>query len=42
MADNRKSDLIGGLMSFAIEAVFILILGIIAALLALLAVALVG
>ena len=42
MADNRKSDLIGGLMSFAIEAVFILILGIIAALLAVLAVALVG
>jgi len=42
VADNRKSDLIGGLMSFAIEAVFILILGIIAALFAVLAVALVG
>ena len=41
MAD-RKSDLIGGLMSFAIEAMFIAILGLIAALFAVVAVALVG
>ncbi|MGI9647998.1 MAG: hypothetical protein ACR2OI_05720 [Acidimicrobiia bacterium] len=42
MAEDRKSDLISGLMSFAIEAIFILILGVIAALFAVAAVALVG
>lgn len=42
MAADRKSDIIGGLMSFAIEAVFIIILGLIAALFAVVAVALVG
>ena len=42
MEEDRKTDLIGGLMSFAIEAMFIAILGLIAALFAVLAVVLVG
>ncbi len=42
MAEDRRSDIIGGLMSFAIEAMFIVILGLIAALFAVVAVFLVG
>lgn len=42
MARDRKSDIIGGLMSFAIEAMFIVILGLIAALFAVVAILLVG
>lgn len=42
MAADRKSDIIGGLMSFAIEAMFVVILGLIAALFAEVAVFLVG
>jgi hypothetical protein len=42
MAEDRKNDIIGGLMSFAIEAMFIVILGLIAALFAVVAVVLVG
>jgi len=42
MAEDRRTDIIGGLMSFAIEAMFIGILGLIAALFAVIAVLLVG
>ncbi len=42
MAEEGKRDIIGGLMSFAIEAMFIVILGLIAALFAVIAVVLVG
>ena len=42
MAEDRKSDIIGGLRSFTIEAMFIAILGLIAALFAVVAVLLVG
>ena len=42
MAEDRKTDIIGGLMSFAIEAMFIAILGLIAALFAVVAIVLVG
>jgi hypothetical protein len=42
MAEDRKRDIVGGLMSFAVEAIFVVILALIAAVLAVVAVVLVG